>query len=268
MTGPAAASPAAPPGRTRLVRDGPLALLVFDNPGVRNALTSAMYEQLHDACRELARDPSVRLVAVQGAGGAFAAGTDVADLERIRTGADGVAYEAEITRVLDALRALDVPVAALVDGPAVGGGLAIVACCDVVYATPGARFGVPVARTLGNCVSPATIARLRDALGRQLVTELLLTGRLITAEEARDAGFVTAVVPAEEFDGIVRVLLETVSRCAPLSVAAAKEFGRRLDDGAAAVAIDDVYERVYGSADFQEGVTAFLGRRAPTWRGR
>jgi enoyl-CoA hydratase len=201
-------------GRVHLAREGALARIVLDNPDVRNALTTAMYDQLRDICLELAADRALRMVAIRGAGGVFAAGTDVADLVAIRNGAEGVAYEGEITRVLDAVRALQVPVVALVEGPAVGGGLAIVACCDLVYATPDARFGAPVARTLGNCVSPATTAR-----------------------------------------------------CAPLSVAAAKEFGRRLDDQAAAVEHDDVYAQVYGSVDFAEGVAAFLEHRPPVWRG-
>ena len=254
-------------GRVRLLRDGPLASLLLDNPGARNALTAAMYEQLHDACCSLAADPSVRLVIVRGQGKVFASGTDIADLLEVRTGAEGTAYEGMITRVLNAVRALDVPVVGLVDGPAVGGGLAILACCDLVYATPEARFGAPVARTIGNCVSPGTTARLRAALGRALTTELLLTGRLISAEEAHAAGFVRAVVPAKEFDGLVQVLLRQVSRCAPLSVAAAKEFGRRLDDRAGGIEHDDVYARVYGSADFREGVAAFLAHRAPAWSG-
>jgi enoyl-CoA hydratase/carnithine racemase len=254
-------------GRLHLFREGALARVVLDNPGVRNALTTAMYAQLRDICLELAVDRTLRLVVVRGAGGAFAAGTDVADLVAIRNGADGVAYEAEITRVLDAVRALPVPVAALVEGPAVGGGLAIVACCDVVYATPDARFGAPVARTLGNCVSPATTARLRAAMGRALATELLLTGRLATAEEALSAGLVRAIVAPGELDGVVADLLMRVSRCAPLSIAAAKELGRRLDDHASGVEHDDVYGRVYGSADFAEGVQAFLDHRPPQWRG-
>ena len=255
------------PGQVRLLRDGLLAWLILDNPGARNALTSAMYEELYDACRVLAADPSVRLVVVRGQGEAFAAGTDIADLLAVRTGADGVAYEAMITRVLNALRALDVPVVGLVDGPAVGGGLAILACCDLVYATPQARFGAPVARTLGNCVSPGTTARLRAALGRALTTELLLTGRLISADEAHAAGFIRTVVSATEFDGLVQDLVQQVSRCAPLSVAAAKEFGRRLDDRTGGVEQDDVYARVYGSSDFHEGVAAFMAHRPPVWSG-
>jgi enoyl-CoA hydratase len=269
-----AALPAPPPvpgagraGRVHLAREGALARVVLDNPGVRNALTTEMYGRLRDICLELAADGALRLVVVRGAGGAFAAGTDVADLVAIHDPADGVAYEREITRVLDAVRALPVPVVALVQGPAVGGGLAIAACCDLVYATPDARFGAPVARTLGNCVSPATIARMRAALGRALATELLLTGRLATAEEAQAGGLVRAIVEPAELDSVVADLLARASRCAPLSLAAAKELGRRLDEQAAAVEHDDVYARVYGSADFAEGVRAFLERRPPAWCG-
>ncbi|WP_298806545.1 enoyl-CoA hydratase [uncultured Pseudokineococcus sp.] len=267
--GAAAGDGAAPrPGRTRLEREGVLARVVLDNPRARNALTTAMYEELATACEEVAADPSVRLVSITGAGEAFAAGTDVADLVAVRSGDDGVAYEREITRVLSAVRALDVPVLALVDGPAVGGGLAVVACCDLVYATPSARFGAPVARTLGNCVSPGTTSRLRASLGRAMTTELLLTGRLASAEEARAAGLVTGVVERAELAGVEQQVLERVQQCSPVSIAAAKELGRRLDDRAAAVEHDDVYRTVYGSEDFAEGVSAFLDRRRPVFPGR
>lgn len=265
---PAVNDPEGRPGRAVLARSGGLATVTFDNPGRRNALSSAMYAQLREHCLELAGDPSVRLVLLRGQGGAFAAGTDIADLEAIGTGEEGVAYEHEITRVLDAVRALRVPVVAVVDGAAVGGGLAIVACCDLVYATPSAVFGAPVARTLGNCVSPATTARMRAAMGRGLATELLLTGRLAGAQEALAAGLVRAVVAPEEVDALVADLLAKVSRCAPLSIAAAKELGQRLDDHAASVEHDDVYASVYGSRDFQEGVRAFLDKRPPMWDGR
>ena len=96
---------------------------------------------------------------------------------------------------------------------------------------------------------------------------MLVTGRLIDAAEAHAAGFVRTIVPAAKFDDLVEDLLAQVSRCAPLSVAAAKEFGRRLDERIAHVEHDDVYDQVYGSNDFREGVAAFLAHRSPIWTG-
>lgn len=255
-------------GRTLLHVDGALATITFDNPAARNALTAQMYEDLAGACGVVAADPAVRLVVIRGEGSAFAAGTDIRDLLAITDGQQGVAYERDIVRVLDAVRALRVPVVALVQGPAVGGGLAIVACCDFVYCTPDAVFGAPVARTLGNCVSPTTIARIRAVLGRRLANEMLLTGRLVTADEAHAAGLVAGIVAPDELDGMASDLLGRVSRCAPLSVAAAKEFGQRLDDLASAVETADVYTAVYGSEDFREGVRSFLAKRRPRWLRR
>ncbi|TXR55549.1 enoyl-CoA hydratase-related protein [Quadrisphaera setariae] len=258
-------------GAVLLERKGGLARLVISNPAARGAFTEAMYAQLRDHCLALRQDASVRLVSVTGRDGAFAAGTDVADLVEIRTGEDGVAYERHVVEVLDAVRALRVPVLALVDGPAVGGGLAVVACCDVVVATPASRFGAPVARTLGNCVSPGTTARLRASLGRALTSELLLTGRLATAEEVRAAGLVSRVVEPSELVAVEAELLAAVSRCAPHAVAAAKEIGARLDDAAVVgaggwpVDADDVYAAVYSHPDFHEGVAAFLEHRRPRW---
>ena len=158
-----------------------------------------MYQELHDACCSLAADPSVRLVAIRGQGEAFAAGTDIADLVEVRTGADGIAYEGMITRVLNAVRALDVPVVGLVDGPAV-------AARNPGLLRPGLRHSPGAVRSTGGpdarqLCPPGTTARLRSVLGRALTAELLLTGRLISAEEARAAGFVRRVVSATEFDG-------------------------------------------------------------------
>ena len=258
-------------GRVLLEREGALARLVISNPAARGAFTEAMYAQLREHCLALRGDVSVRLVSVTGRDGAFAAGTDVADLMSIRTGQDGVNYERHIVDVLDAVRSLRVPLLALVDGPAVGGGLAVVACCDLVVATPRAKFGAPVARTLGNCVSPGTTSRLRASLGRALTAELLLTGRLATAEEVHAAGLVSRIVPVEELADVEAEVLARVTRCAPHAVAAAKEIGRRLDESAtsgAPVEVDDVYRNVYSHRDFHEGVAAFLEHRRPTWSER
>jgi enoyl-CoA hydratase/carnithine racemase len=156
----------------------------------------------------------------------------------------------------------------VVTGPAVGAGLAIAATCDVVAATPDARFGVPVARTLGNCVPAAVVARLQHRLGASRAMAMLLTGRLLGADEARASGFVHTVVSPEALDETVAALVARLAGNAPLSMAAMKEMDRRLNAAALTVQADDLLDRCYGSADFREGVTAFLEHRAPTWSGR
>ena len=255
-------------GEVRLEVDGTLARITLSNPRMRNALTTAMYDQLEAAALRLADEPSVRLVVIQGDSGTFAAGTDIKDLVAVADGPAGVAYEARITEVLDAVRALRMPVMAVVEGHAVGGGLALLLCCDLVYCTPDAIFGSPVARTIGNCISPATIARLRHTVGRQLANELLLLGRMVRADAAAQAGLVRAVIEPEEIDATVNSVLSAVLDCAPLSLAAFKEVNERLDAARARVDADDVYETVYGCADFHGGVESFLAKRPPRWTGR
>jgi enoyl-CoA hydratase/carnithine racemase len=241
---------------------------VLSNPARRNALTWAMYDQLLDLCGTVDRDPSVRVVVIRGDGAAFAAGTDIHQFREFTDGAQGVAYEHRVARVLAALLGLRVPVLGVVQGPAVGAGMAIAAMCDVLVATPDARFGVPVARTLGNCIPAAVVARLQHRLGVARTMTMLLTSRLMRAEEARESGFVHVVAAAEELDETVAGVVARLAGGAPLTLAAMKEMDRRLHAAAMAVEADDLLDRCYGSADFREGVTAFLEHRAPTWEGR
>jgi enoyl-CoA hydratase/carnithine racemase len=255
-------------GRVEVRRDGPVIHAELANPRRRNALTWAMYDQLSALCDTVAGDTNVRLVVIRGAGDAFAAGTDVNQFVEFADGADGLAYERRVARVLDRLLGLRVPLLGVVDGPAVGAGLAIAAVCDILVATPRARFGVPIARTLGNCIPAAVVARLQQRLGAGRTTAALLTARLIDADDAAAAGLVYAVWPAEELEAGVADLIQAVCGGAPLTLAALKEIDRRL--AAAAMVVDDadLLERCYGSADFREGVTAFLEHRRPVWVGR
>lgn len=258
-------------GAVRLERMGVVAQLTLSRPAALNAITWTMYEQLEHHLEQIASDSSTRVVIVRGEGGrAFAAGTDISQFAGF-TGEDGVRYERRLDAVVDRVANLPQPVLAAVEGYAVGGGLLFAAACDLRYATPTAQFGVPVARTLGNCLSLKNYHVLVSALGAMRAKELLFTGRLLSATEAMSAGFVTAIFDAADFAERVLDIARGIAEQAPLTQWAAKEAQRRLDAAAAArigeVPFDDVVARVYGSADFREGIEAHLQKRRPVWRG-
>lgn len=255
------------PGRVILSRDGGVLHVTLSNPERRNALTWDMYDQLAAACAEVGQDAGIRAVVLRGQGAAFAAGTDIGQFRDFTSGADGVAYEHRVGAVLEQLLAIDVPVLAVVDGPAVGAGLAIAACSDVIVASDEAVFGVPVARTLGNCIPPLVMGRLHERLGVARTMAMLLTAKLLSAEDAAIAGFVFTVVRADELDAVVADLTRRIVASAPLTLASLKEIDRRLGRARNPVDADDVLERCYGSDDFHEGVSAFLEHRKPQWTG-
>lgn len=239
------------------------------NPAKRNALTWRMYDQLEQLAGDVDGDDTIRAVVIRGAGGgAFAAGTDIRQFTDF-TGEDGVDYEHRVARVLEGLAGIPVPVVAVVEGAAVGGGLALAALSDIVIATPDAVFGAPIARTLGNALPAAVVARLQSRLGASRTMAMLLTSSLVAAEEAALCGFVHEVVERESLDQYVDRLVRRIVGSAPLTLRALKEVDRRLTDrGQNAVDADDVLLFCYSSADFREGVTAFLEHRSPEWKGR
>jgi formyl-CoA transferase len=262
---------AAPPerGSVRSRRDGPVLHVELANPARRNALTWEMYDELQQLCVAARTDPGLRVVVLRGAGEAFAAGTDIAQFTEFDGAADGLDYERRVGAVLEDLLAVPVPVLGVVDGPAVGGGLALAACCDVLVATDRAVFGAPIARTLGNVLAPAAVARLQRRLGVSRTMSMLLTAGIIGAAEAAAAGFVHTVVPPDELDEAAAELTKRLASGAPRTLAGLKEIDRRLAaaDGSGDVDADDVLADCYGSADFREGVAAFVARRAPRWSG-
>ncbi len=250
------------------VADG-IATLVFDRPAARNAMTWSMYQSLAAHCESLAaRAGEVRVAVLRGAGGqAFVAGTDIAQFRDFAGGDDGVAYERRIDAGIGLIEALPMPTVAVVEGWAVGGGLAIATACDFRLATPGARFGVPIARTLGNTLSSLNFARLRAAWGLQPVRRMLLLAQILDANEALACGFLEQVCAAEALDGALQSLCARLAALAPVTQAAAKEALRR-GTAQGAPDTDDLVRRCYGSADFAEGVAAFTEGRPPAWRGR
>lgn len=253
-------------GQVRLAVEGGVARVVFDRPAARNAMTWAMYESLVAICRRLADDPAVRVVAFRGAGGqAFVAGTDIAQFAAFQSGDDGVAYESRIDACIAAVATLPMPTLAIVDAWAVGGGLAIATACDFRIATPDARFGVPIARTLGNCLSMANLAGLVAAFGAQRVRRMLLLAEWIKADEALASGYLHAVAaPGEELDAQAASLLVALAALAPVTQRVSKEGLRRLTLAGLPEG-DDLVRACYGSADFRDKVAAFVGRsRTPS----
>lgn len=239
--------------------------VTFNRPAQRNAMTWDMYQGLEDACRRADADDSVRLMVLRGAGGdAFVAGTDISQFRGF-TSQQGVDYEHRISAVLGRLAAVTVPTIAAVDGFCIGGGLGIAAVTDLRIADRKAAFGVPIARTLGNCLSASTIAVLVGLIGRSRTTDLLMTARLMRAEEALAAGLVTAV--SDDLDAELERLVQRLRANAPLTLWATKEAMRRLHE-ARAVADDDIVSRVYGSEDFAAAVESFMAKQEPVWRGR
>jgi enoyl-CoA hydratase/carnithine racemase len=259
-------------GRVTLETAGGIATLVFDRPAARNAMTWSMYEQLAANCESLAACAGeVRVVVMRGAGGqAFVAGTDIAqfrDFEGPESGERGVAYERRIDAGIGLIEALPMPTVAVVEGWAVGGGLAMATACDFRIATPTARFGVPIARTLGNTLSSLNFARLRAAWGLQPVRRMLLLSQILGADEALACGFLEQVCPVgDALDAALDALCGRLAALAPLTQAAAKEALRR-GTVHGAPDTDDLVRRCYGSDDFAEGVAAFTEGRPPAWRG-
>jgi len=248
------------------VKDG-VAHVTFDRPEARNAMTWAMYDGLARAIEAIAADDSVRVALFRGAGGSFVAGTDIAQFLAFKGEEDGIAYERHISASIDQLERLEKPVVAVIEGFATGGGLIIAASCDFRIATPDARFGVPIARTLGNCISVGNVARLLAHFGPARTKRILMLAELIDAEEARACGFVDAIAAREEIGAKAEAMCKRLIGHAPLTMRAAKEAMRRiilanLPDG------DDLIRSCYGSADFKEGVAAFLAKRKPDWRGK
>ena len=249
--------------------DPPFAVLTFNRPEARNAMTWAMYDALLAACEEVDRNPQVRVLILKGAGGkAFVSGTDISQFRSFRTPQDAIDYERKISAVLGRLASVTKPTITQVEGFATGAGCGIVATCDLSVATVDSQIGIPIARTLGNVASSGTFARIVNLIGPARAKEMIFTGRLFSAAEAQAMGLINRVVPKDAIESEVMETARQIAANAPLTIRATKEMTKRLMEARNAEQRDaDLIEMCYMSADFKEGVDAFLNKRKPQWTG-
>lgn len=253
----------------RLETTGPVARLLIDRPDRKNAFTQSMWEVLPDLLAQAMADPAVRLLILQSAvPGTFSAGADIAEFA---TGArDPVwraANQAAIRRAQHELARAPKPTVALVEGVCVGGGCGLAIACDLRFASPPARFGITPAR-LGLVYSLHDTKLLVDLVGPSQAKRILFTGSLIDANEAARIGLVDIL--ADDAGAAADTLAASIAAASPHSVTATKAIVRRILDGQADDDDDtlDQFGAAFGAEDFDEGVAAFLARRAPAFRPR
>lgn len=247
-----------------------VAYLTVNRPQQRNAMTWAMYQRLVEICDDVDRDERIKVLVIAGRGErAFISGTDIAQFPAFRGNPQaGIDYEERIDHVIGRLEGVTKPTIAAVRGYAVGGGMTVSVACDLRIAAENARFGIPIIR-LGNCLSMKNYGRLTALLGPARVKEMIYTARHVDAAEALAWGLVNQVVPTEALDDQVREIAEAIALAPPLTLRVSKEAVRRVvhrllaDDPG-----HDLVKTCYNSADFQEGVAAFLDKRTPQWTGR
>lgn len=250
-------------------RDGGVGWIIIDRPAARNAMTFAMWAALRDAARELDADRDVRAIVITGVdNSAFIAGTDIAEFRAFDGARDGLAYEGRIDGVIGALDAIRVPTIAAIAGACTGGGVSVAATCDIRIGAPSVRIGVPIARTLGNVISLRNVARVAELIGIDAVKALLLTGRLLSAEEALAARFLSEGTASDEaLHQRAAEVAGSIAGLAPLTLRASKEIARRLRAAREFPDDKDLIALCYGSRDFREGLSAFLEKRRPHWAG-
>jgi enoyl-CoA hydratase len=244
---------------------GSIAYITFNTPVARNALTWPMYEELKRICDEIANTTQIRVAIFRGAGDkAFVSGSDIQQFVDLK---ENEAYEITVDAIFHSLQYLPIPTIALIEGLAVGSGLLIATACDFRISTEDARFGIPVAKTLGNCLSPSNLSWIASHLGVPMVKRMLLTAELINAPELFNAGYLYQTTTPDEVTGAAESLAMKLAALAPITQKASKLTIARLIDKNLPDC-SELMRETYNSLDFKEGVNAFLEKRSPKWLGK
>ena len=252
------------------VEAGKIAVLTVNRPQALNALNAATLDELANVLACVAADPELRVLLITGAGEkAFIAGADITAMQGM-SALEAQAFSEKGQRVMQAIEALPIPVIALVNGYALGGGCELAMSCDWIIAAERAVFGQPEVN-LGIPPGFGGTQRLSRLVGRSLALELVITGRQIKADEALRIGLVNEVVPPEQLTGKGLAMARLIAAKAPVAVRVSKQAVQRgldLDLANGCVLETSLFAFAFGTADRQEGMTAFVEKRAPNFEGK
>jgi enoyl-CoA hydratase/carnithine racemase len=248
-------------------QDGTLATVRLNRPDKRNALTLGMWRELEQAFKQLEQDDGVRCIVVRGAGGNFAAGADLSEFPALRASADqAAAYGKQMIAALTAIRDCRYPTIAAIEGLCVGGGLEIALMCDLRLSAPDSRFGIPIQK-VGVAMPYPELAILTQMLGRPTMLALLLEGQLHDAAWAERHGLLTRI--ATDLEADLNATTGRILGGSPVSHRHHKHYTQRALDVLQVLDAGDI-QRSYAAvetADYREGIAAFLDRRTPKFPG-
>ncbi|MGV0742234.1 enoyl-CoA hydratase-related protein [Mycolicibacterium sp. XJ870] len=252
-------------------RDGAVLSVTFNRPERLNAATPEMEEAMVRACELANSDESIRVVTFSGATGtrpSFMAGADMGTFSALDAAEDVRELEEHAEHTLAAVEGLRVPAVAVLDGPVIGQGALIASCCDILLAGPDVRFGFPIARTVGNCLSIQNLTRMTDLVGVPATKTMLMRAKLLNSTELAQTGALSSPVAQSHDDlrELVRTVSQEMAGLAPLTLSNTKRsFARMREPGATN---DDLVVQCYLSQDAREATAAFLEKRPARWLGR
>ncbi|MBP2018071.1 enoyl-CoA hydratase [Symbiobacterium terraclitae] len=248
-------------------REGAVGRVQLNRPQALNALNSALMTELVDAFREFDRDPEIRCLLLHGNERAFGAGADIKEMADM--GAIDM-YSRDHISLWDEVARIRTPIVAAVSGYCLGGALELAMICDIIVASETAKFGQPEIN-IGVLPGAGGTQRLTRAVGKSLAMEMVLTGRMLSADEARAAGLVSRVVPVEAYLSEAQRLAAEIASKSPVALRLAKEAVLQSFESGLAGGL--AYERrlfalAFASEDQKEGMQAFAAKRQPEWKGR